>query len=60
MLGLTIRPTASRAGSGFWDDLKRWFSKHYGYQPNRTYMRGPGPASGSTTAKKTETTENRT
>lgn len=48
MFGFNRSSSNSRQHLGIWSEFRHWFAKHCGgYQPNRTYMRGPKPASNS-------------
>ncbi|MGJ3259322.1 MAG: hypothetical protein ACFE0S_06950 [Rhodospirillales bacterium] len=44
MFGLEMNPSGAGVGKQFLNAVRRWFRFHGIYQPNRSYMRGAGPA----------------
>lgn len=51
MFGDNRNSTATSIGSKLFQAMRQWFNAFGGYQPNRTYMRGAGPASKSVADK---------
>ena len=44
MFGIEMNPSGAGIGKQLLTAVRRWFGFHGVYRPNRSYMRGAGPA----------------